>query len=364
MFVPKFGEGTGSISYDLAEIERIIFRVEKIVIMPKYESWLQREAFIRTAYSSTMVENATIPEQEMEDIAKLAPVAIIPENRPDVANYAKALEFIDFIDDSEIVVEEAVIRQIHWQLMKGIKDTSLKPGQYRTEPNWIELGGVKVYDPPFHVEVPILMREFHEWLLADEKINPIIKAGIAHAHLIAIHPFMDGNGRTARLLAILLLRKYGYGFRKLLSLDGYYQRSRDEYIGALQRSFGQKFASGYDFTPWLEFFTRSVLIQAGWLEQNLTDWRMFIDKAHSDFKPFGLSDRQIDGLMYAFRVGHITRKDYMEITKISPLTATRDLADLVKRNFLTPKGAGRNRIYISKQLKTTEVGEGQQQQLL
>lgn len=346
MFVPRFSEDTPSLSYGLAEVERIIFRVEKIKIMPKYEQWLEREAFIRTAYSSTMVENASIPEEEMEEIAKLAPIASIPESRLDVVNYAKALEFADFIGDSEITVDEAVIRQIHWHLMKDVRDSHIKPGQYRTGPNWIEHQGVKVYDPPFHVEVPILMREFSDWLKAGENVNPVIKAGIAHIHLVAIHPFVDGNGRTARLLAVLLLRKSGYGFRKLLSLDSHYQLNRNEYIGALQRSFGEKFTNDYDLTPWLEFFTRSVVAEAGLLEQKLTDWRMFIDRAHSRLKPLGLSDRQIDGFMYAINVGYITRKDYIEIVNVSPLTATRDLSDLVKRELLLPKGIGRNRKYV------------------
>lgn len=346
MFVPRFSEDNPNILFHLEELDRVIFRVERIVIMPKYEKWLEREAFIRTAYSSSMVENASIPEEEMEMIARAAPVASIPETRPDVVNYAKALEFVDFIGDSEIAVDQAIIRQIHWHLMKDIRDTHTKPGQYRTQPNWIEHQGVKVYDPPFHVEVPILMQEFSDWLKAGENVNPLIKAGIAHVHLVAIHPFVDGNGRTARLLAVLLLRKSGYGFRKLLSLDSHYQLSRNEYIGALQRAFGEKFTNEYDLTPWLEFFTRSVAIEAGLLEQKLTDWRMFIDRAHSQLKPLGLNERQVDGLMYAMHVGHIRRKDYIEITSVSPLTATRDLSELVKKDFLVPKGAGRNRRYL------------------
>jgi Fic family protein len=361
MFTPKYAADDPGILFDLTEIERIRFRIENIEIMPKYERWIEQETFIRTAYSSTMVENKDIPEQEMEKIAKQAPVANLPETRPDVFNYGRALEFIDFItSDNQIVIDESVIRQIHWTLMKGIKDEYFKPGQYRTEPNWIEHEGIKVYDPPFHVNVPMLMSEFSDWIKNDDGISPIIKAGVAHVHLVAIHPFVDGNGRTARLLATLLIRKYGYGFRRLLSIDNYYHLYRDKYIDALRNTLSSKYADHYDCTKWLGFFTRSLHVQMSDLEAKLTDWRMFINKAHADWKPFGLSDRQVDGLMYAMRVGSITRKDYIEIAHISPLTATRDLADMVQRGLLTPMGNGRNRMYLSK----PPVDAGQQAQLM
>lgn len=367
MFEPMFSEDSMSISYAVDEIDRIVYRVERIGIMPKYEQWLQREAFVRTAYSSTMVENASITEDEMEEVAKHGPVANIPDTRPDVSNYGAALQFVEFVSGADIKPDEPVIRQIHWLLMKGVHDTRLHPGQYRTEPNWIEDQGVKVYSPPFHMDIPDLMRQFAVWLREGNDIKAVLKAGIAHAHLVAIHPFVDGNGRTARLLATLVLQQNNYGFRKFLTLDNYYQRNRDEYITALQQSIGKSYTPGYDFTPWLEFFTESVLLQARKLERTITDWKMAIDDMHNDLRPLGMNERQIDGLLYSMRVGYITRKDYVEITNVSPLTAMRDLKDIVNRGFLAPKGAGRNRkyLYISPAKDNNgENGKQEQEKLL
>ena len=144
MFTAKFSTDNLEIKFSLEEIERVIYRVERIVIMPKYEQWLRREAFVRTAYSSTMVEDATITEKEMEEVVKQAPLSDKPAQRPDIANYGTALEFVDFIgDDKSIPIDETIIRQIHWHLMKGIKDHRMSPGQYRTEPNWIEERGIR-----------------------------------------------------------------------------------------------------------------------------------------------------------------------------------------------------------------------------
>lgn len=364
MFVPNFSEDSENISFSLKEIDRLRFRIERLLIMPKHEQWLRREAFARTAYSSTMIEDGTITEDEMEQVVKRSPVGDILKEREDVANYARALEFVDFLSNADIMVDQAAILQIHWLLMKGIHDTRLKPGQYRTEPNWIEDQGVRVYEPPFHVDIPILMREFSLWLSQEQDTNPILKAGIAHGHLIAIHPFVDGNGRTARLLAILLLQKNGYGFRKLLSLDAYYQRNRDQYLNALKQSLGKSFNNEYDSTPWLEFFTTSVVTRALVLEGRLTDWRIMVDELYKDLAPLGLSERQIDGLLYAGRLGYITRKDYIEIANISPLTATRDLMNMVERGVLQPEGMGRNRKYKLKSVEEAQAKEAQQHKLL
>ena len=364
VFVPRFSDDTPRIQAALEEVERLRFRIEKMLIMPRHEEWLRREAFVRTAYSSTMVEDAAIPEQEMEDVAKGAPVTPIPRERVEVANYARALEFVDFLSDQGFAADEAAIRMIHWLLMSGLRDTHLKPGEYRAGPNWIEDQGVIVYEPPFHVEVPILMRELAVWLRDRDDVNAVLKAGIAHAHLVAIHPFVDGNGRTGRLLATLLLQGQGYGFRKLLSLDSHYQRNKDSYIQALRQSLGPRYTQDYDFTPWLEFFVTSLAVQAMLLENKLTDWRMMVDKLHRDLAPAGLSERQTDGLVYAARMGHITRKDYMEITGVSPVTAARDLRSLVEKNLLVPRGAGRNRSYAYSTEANTQSDQPSQRSLL
>ena len=348
MYLPKYSM-TFEINWRLEEIERLKYRIERQLIMPKHEEWLRREAFVRTAYSSTMVENATISEEEMEKAVRPSPTSEIPKERIDVTNYARALNLVDYLSDMKDtgipILNEGTILQIHWQLMRGIHDTRLQPGKYRTGPNWIEDQGIKVYEPPSHIDIPILMREFSEWLMAKEQPSPVINAGIAHLHLVAVHPFIDGNGRTARLLATLMLQKSGYGFRKLLSLDAYYQRNRDKYIDALRSSLGKNYDQGYESTKWLDFFTQSITLQAGILEERLTDWRISIEKIHTDWKTTGLSDRQIDGLIYANRMGYLTRKYYAEITNVSLITASRDIAAMVKSGLLKPEGKTRNLKY-------------------
>lgn len=349
MYTPKYSL-TFDINYNLEEIERLKYRIERQLIMPKHEEWMRREAFMRTAYSSTMVENSSITEEEMEKAIKPSLSIEIPKVRMDVANFARALNFVDYLSDSPEtgipLLNEGTISQIHWHLMRGIHDTRLQPGKYRTEPNWIEDQGIKVYEPPSHIDVPIMMREFSEWLMSKDQISPIIRAGIAHLHLVAIHPFIDGNGRTARLLATLQLQRTGYGFRKLLSLDAQYQRNRDKYINALRNSLGKIYNPEYESSAWLNFFTEAIILQAEMLENRLTDWRIQVEKIHENWKTTGLNDRQIDGIIYAIRMGYLTRKFYAEIANVSLITASRDISVMVKKGLLKPEGKARNLKYI------------------
>ena len=335
----------------MEQLGLIRFRVDRFLLMPKHEAWLRREAFIRQAYTSSMIENASISEEEL---AKAESDLTI--ERPDVANYATALDFVDYMSShADLNIDEQVIRQIHWLLMRGVRDDHFLPGSYRKTTNWIEEAGVRVYQPPHALDIPPLMRDFI-MQIRDPDIDPVLKAGLAHIHLVAIHPFVDGNGRTARLLATLLLQSSGWGFRNLLSLDHYYQRNRDDYIAALKDTLGTSLPVDYDVDRWLDFFCMSVLLEATRLEERLTEWQMMLEEVHASLKPTGLSDRQIDGLVYTGRKGQIARREYAEIAGISPLTATRDLVDLVSKGILRVEGQSRNRIYkLIKEIRPIQV---------
>ena len=101
------------------------------------------------------------------------------------------------------------------------------------------------------------MRELVEWLRAEQAIHPVLVAGIAQFQLVHIHPFVDGNGRTSRLLSTLCLYRAGYDFKRLFTISEYYDRDRAPSIAALQ---GVREAD-MDLTGWLEFFVTGLATQ-------------------------------------------------------------------------------------------------------
>jgi Fic family protein len=133
------------------------------------------------------------------------------------------------------------------------------PGEWRSIQNYVANSrtGEIIYTPPSPTEVPALMRELVEWLRAEQTIHPVLIAGIAQFQLVHIHPFVDGNGRTSRLLSTLALYRAGYDFKRLFTISEYYDRDRAAFYAALQ---GVRQAD-MDLTGWLEFFVTGLATQ-------------------------------------------------------------------------------------------------------
>ncbi len=115
-----------------------------------------------------------------------------------------------------------------------------------------------IFRPPETVEVPELIEGFLEWLNSPEteNLNPIIVSGLTHYELVRIHPFIDGNGRTARIMAMALLYKRGYDLKRFYALDDYYNMDRSSYYAALKTVN----PDSLDLTLWLEYFTNGVAV--------------------------------------------------------------------------------------------------------
>ena len=340
IFTPRF-ESSSFIQNALEEIERQRWLVENMLLMPRYEAWMHREVRVRRAAGTTAIEGGGLSEAEVRKVlARATPGRMTEDERANI-NADKAYEFIDFLSDQpEIRPDELVIRELHRYFMDGSPE-ALTPGAYRKGRN--KIGD---FVPPDQGDVPPLMRSFALWLREDgQQTHPIIKAGIAHIHLVAIHPFWDGNGRTARGLSTLMLQRSPFAFRKLLALESYLYAIRDDYLDAIRKALGERFSPDYDATGWLEFFVLALRVNVNTLTGSLTDWHRMMQELHADGVAAGLVPRQVDGHMFAIRSGQITRSAYTEIADVSPATASRDLAHLVRMGFLTQAGNTRARVY-------------------
>lgn len=114
-----------------------------------------------------------------------------------------------------------------------------------------------IYTPPPPGAVPGLMQELVAWLRSESTIHPVLVAGIAQFQLVHIHPFVDGNGRTSRLLSTLALYSSGYDFKRLFTLSEFYDRDRAQFYRAIQNVREQDL----DLTGWLEVFIDGLATQ-------------------------------------------------------------------------------------------------------
>lgn len=149
-----------------------------------------------------------------------------------------------------------LIREVHAVLMQGARGGNKAPGEFRRTQNWI--GGSRPWTakfvPPPPSELGDSLDRFERFLHDDVTgIPPIMKAGMAHAQFETIHPFLDGNGRSGRLLITLMLCSYGVLSRPLLYLSLYFKAHRRDYYGSLDR-----IRSDGDWEGWISFFLKGV----------------------------------------------------------------------------------------------------------
>jgi Fic family protein len=345
------------IKYSLNSIDRDKWVFERLLLDPRYESWFKRRAIKRSLHHTTKIEGNTLREDQVDDILQGEKVQADKKEISEIENCYKAYRFIDNIsDDNEIPIDEHTICHIN-ALILGDDDPILTPGQYRKGENYVRhyMTGKRIYTPPNQGDVPSLMRKFSIWLRGEHKdINPVLLAGISHLRLVEIHPFWDGNGRTARSLTTLILQRMGYGFNKLLSLERYFSLDLPNYFNAINTVLGDHFEEGRDVTKWLEYFSEALNVEINIVSDNLVDFRKVLDNWQEAIGGlYSISGRQLDALAYAFLHDGIRPRDYMKHMFISHETARRDLQQLVDIGVLQPKGRGRARkyLYVPKETK-------------
>jgi Fic family protein len=180
-----------------------------------------------------------------------------PKDVHEVANYERAMNH-GLARLSELPVSVRLIREIHAELMRGVRGGRLQPGELRTSQNWIGPAGCNlstaIFVPPPPHEVPQALSDLERFLHDGAGLPPLVQVGLAHAQFETIHPFLDGNGRVGRLLITFLLTEKRLLAKPVLYLSHYFRQRRAEYYERLQavRDAG-------DWEGWLAFFLDGVI---------------------------------------------------------------------------------------------------------
>lgn len=188
---------------------------------------LKRYFDVELTYNSNAIEGNTLTVSEtkviLEDGITIGKGKTLREHL-EVINHKEAIDYIDDIVSKDIDISERVIKDLHYIILKSIN--SKGAGEYRTT-NVLISGSS--HRPVEHILVPEKMKELVEWYKDNkEKLHPIELAEEFHFRYVYIHPFIDGNGRSARLLMNLILMRNGYPISVIKNED------RDEYMKALE----------------------------------------------------------------------------------------------------------------------------------
>ena len=338
------------IKFNIERIETDKWVFERLILDPRYESWLRRRAMTRSLHHTTRIEGNRLNEEQVASILEGESIQADTKQIAEILNGQRAYQFIDKISDDQLIpIDEHALRHIN-ALILGDNDPLLTPGEYRKGENWVRhyMSGKRIYTPPNQGDVPALMRQFGIWLRQEhEDINPIVKAGIAHLRLVEMHPFWDGNGRTARAITTLVLQRHGYGFNKLLSLERYVGLDLPNYFEAISKVVGDHFEEHRDITLWLEYFTSALSVEIKLVSDKLVEFRKTMEEWHTVYtEKYDINSRQVDGLAYALSFDGIRPRDYIRHCKVSHETARKELGLLTNIGLLRPTGKGRNRKYM------------------
>lgn len=190
------------------------------------------------------------------------------------------------------------------------------------------------------------MQVFLNWLNDKKEIDAVIKAAIGHLWFVTIHPFDDGNGRTARAIADMLLARADQSQQRFYSMSAQIQQERNDYYAILERT--QK--GDLDITGWLDWFLdclyRSMDSTEKTIEKAIERARFWEIHQTVDFNT--RQQKMLQVLLDDF-FGKLNVSKWAKMTKTSTDTALRDIQDLLKKDILVQEGAGRSTSYRVKE---------------
>jgi Fic family protein len=253
------------------------------------------------------------------------------------------MDFISKYLGKEDPITEGLIRELHKITVKGVRGEKAGPGNYRKIQNYVVNSRTNevIYTPPSPLDVSHLMKEFVDWINKTEDLSPILIAAISQFQFVHIHPFIDGNGRTARLLSTLILYKTGYDFKRLFTISEFYDKDRPSYYKAVQSVRN----NDMDMTEWLEYFVYGLHTQMIEIQEKGKKI-VNAEKSVKNLNSFDLNGRQERIIRYLIINEQIDNEQCQKLCKSIKRTATRDLSLLVEKQILKRKGEKRGTFYI------------------
>lgn len=342
MFEPKYAISNKVLS-EVSKIEKLSAKLDASAIPPEVLSHIKKQCMIALTHFSTEIEGNKLSLEQASAVIEKHKSFGLKRDEKEVSNYFNLLkELSELISKYHGRVDETLILSCHKQIQDGIVAKELC-GKFRGTQNAIydSLSGKLAYLPPEAGDVPSLVNGLCSWV-DSVKLHPVVTAAIFHNQFVTIHPFIDGNGRSARVLSLYLLSAKGYEWRDIVPIDRYYADDRQLYYSELQQNYSHNYYEGRnnaDFTKWIEYYVEGI---ADVLEGTLNQIEMF------KLQTVLLNNRQQKMLKYLQENKFITVFEYAMKFNISSRMASRDLKTLVEWNKIASVGKGRATKYILK----------------
>lgn len=337
---------TPALTKVLMDIEASRQAVSELPITIKVLESLRESARLTATHYSTQIEGNRLTQEQVGEVINGGTFPNRDRDEKEVKNYYQALEYVDvLINENHPTLYEKNIQTIHGLVMDGNK----KATPYRDGQNVIRdssSGGI-VYMPPESKDVPDLMLEMVNWINHQKKESelpvPII-AAIAHYQFATIHPYYDGNGRTARLLTNLILHKSGYGLKGIYSLEEYYARNLQSYYDALTIGESHNYYFGRveaDITKWIAYFCEGMADAFAQVRLKASEAAKDVSTVSIDHTSLlrELDQRQKQVLSLFKESKFITTREIASLLNIHPRSALNLCKKWVEQDFILQHGS-------------------------
>lgn len=256
-FNPKY-QITAQIIRDLARIEVVKQSFETKAISPQLLHSLRETSKISSVHYSTFIEGNRLTWSEVQNTLKGNKLEKKERDEAEVKAYYNAWNKME-----ELALQNHPFNKELIEILHSLVEGSKKKIPYREQPNAVldrDTGRI-IYLPPEYMEVPQMMKDLCEWVQKSKDLPIPLVASIVHYQFVTIHPYMDGNGRTARLLTSFIMRTNGYDLKGIYSLEEYYAKDLESYYNALQTHPHHNYYYGRheaDITSWIGYFIKGV----------------------------------------------------------------------------------------------------------
>jgi len=354
MYQPQFTI-TNEILSNIGLVEAAKEVIENAPLVPVYEARFVKDAILRTIHHGTHIEGNELSLAEVKKAIEGRGIVARERDVQEVINYRNVIKFIGELEKEKGEegwrYTQAMLKKINKTACEKVI-TDVRAGKYRQTQVVLRNSATDevVFRPPAAVEVSFLTEDFFAWLNSAEgrKAHPVLRAGIAHYYLVAVHPFIEANGRTARAFAILILFAEGYDVKKFFSLEEYFDKDALHYYQSLMAVDKQgRDLAERNLTPWLEYFTQAMAIELTRIKEKVKKLSVDLKLKDRVGKQVPLNERQMRLVEYLEENGSITMKEARElIPKYSEDTLLRDLKYLMEKGILKKTGKTKAARYI------------------
>lgn len=339
----------------ITEIEKNRYNVSSVKLSPDVANKLRKNSKKRSSYASNKIEGNPLTEKQVDEVIESDERKHFLKPEQEVRNYFLALNYLEEKVKKKEIFSKKLILDVQKLVEKGASKEKIgfrgpmPPGVLFVV--YDSKTGNPDYIPPEYCDIPDLIDELVEYVNTTDD-HPLIVAAIVHYQLVTIHPFEDGNGRTARLLSGYIMDLNGYGFNGIGSLEEYFAYDIDEYYDSIQMGLPALYYSGRENPPhpeiWINYFLRMVKLYSG----KVCDLQFSSDAENVEGSISYLKGKEKELLLLLIKK-HKREFTPIEISKelkVTNKTIINRLSVLSKNGFVIP-------ILVNQRIRTYELSE-------